>query len=103
VLTGADAKRFHDLIEFRKKISQCIGNPRFQLDVVFDVKEKDRPVIDLQLFDKVRKNHFKGCDCVTPLTMDVEEFLLWTVEFQSCPFSDCVTGPLLSIIIYYAI
>jgi hypothetical protein len=70
------AKRFCDLKELQEKLYQCIENPRFQLDIVLDEVETVRPVIDLQLFDKVRKIHLRCYDCVASSTLDVDDISL---------------------------
>jgi hypothetical protein len=91
VLTGADAKRFRDLKGFREKASLCVENSRFQLDVILDGKEEvNRPVIDLQLFNNVRKIHLQYYHCVAPLTMDVDEISLADCRIQELFFcSNC--------------
>jgi hypothetical protein len=48
--------------------------------------EKYRPVIDLQLFDNVRKIHLQYYDCVAPPTVDVEEISLVDCRIQKFSF-----------------
>jgi hypothetical protein len=85
VLTDSDARRFRDLKEFREKVYQCIENPHFQLDVVLE-KWEDNRLVDLQLFDNVRKIHLKDCDCVAPPTMDVNEMFLLQCQIEDFSF-----------------
>jgi hypothetical protein len=87
VLGDSDARRFRDLKEFRERIYQCIENPRFQLDVVFDEREKDRrSVIDLQLFENVRKIHSKYYDCVAPPVINADDIFLVDYRIQDLSF-----------------
>jgi hypothetical protein len=77
VLSDSDARRFRDSKVFRRRICQCVENPRFQLDVVIDGR------IDLQLLDNVRKCHFKYYDCVAHPGLDVDEII-----FLQCRIDD---------------
>jgi hypothetical protein len=91
VLGDSEAKRFRDLKEFREKVCQCVENPRFQLDLVFDKEEEmfdlePRPDLDLLSLGNVRKCHLRYYDCGAPPAMDVDEISLvdCRIEDYSC-------------------
>jgi hypothetical protein len=86
VLTDSYARRFRVLKGFREEIYQCVENPRFQLDVVFD-EEGEGPEVNLQSLGSMRKIHLNYYDCLAPPAMDVDEISL--VECRIKDFFFC--------------
>jgi hypothetical protein len=79
VLAGANARRFHDLKQFRERIYQCVENSRFLVDIIFDKLDEGCALVELNSVDNVRKCHLRYCDCVATPAMDVDE-----ISFVEC-------------------